>query len=285
MLILVASALIGCPPVAQVGSYGYAQQPAYYAQPQYAQTYAQPYQASAYFQANPAAFAESVAAYVRKQDAARLAAQQQADLLAKVNQLGTVVETLNARLGQALAPPEQPPPPPVQPQPFQRSFATPQQPQATPQYQQPAVPSKQQPQFEAPPPPLAQPPAPSKSSYGDPAYPPATPAPTTTPDFNGFQPYANPAAPTAPVSLVQALDKCAQCHTGAASKRGVVIFDGPGVLANLGIDVRLQMLDAVKSGRMPPRSAPDPAIVAALLQSIQADVAAVASTNVGGARR
>jgi hypothetical protein len=272
MLTLVASALLCCPPVAQVGGYGYSG----YAQPSYgyAQTYAPAYQQQAYqapyaaFQANPAAFAESVAAYVRKQDAARAAEQRQLDLLNKVDRLGVIVEKL------AVQPP---------PQPFQAPQPSPQY-QATPQYQAPPVPSKQAPEqpFAAPLPPLVQPPVPSKSSYGPaggPTLPPTTPA---TPDFNGFQSWT---PTTAPVSLVQALTRCAECHTGPGSKRGVVIFDSPGVLANLGLDQRLEMLDAVRSGRMPPRSAPDPVVAAAILQSIQADVSSLASNNVGRARR
>jgi hypothetical protein len=267
MLILVASVLIGCPPVAQVGgySYGYAQ-PTYYAQQYYAPTYqAQAYQApQAYLQADADYFAAKVAEYARKKVLEQQAAQQQQDLLNRVSQL----EKLTV----------QPPP-----QPFQAPQPSPQY-QATPQYQAPPVPSKQAPEqpFAAPLPPLVQPPVPSKSSYGPaggPTLPPTTPA---TPDFNGFQSWT---PTTAPVSLVQALTRCAECHTGPGSKRGVVIFDSPGVLANLGLDQRLEMLDAVRSGRMPPRSAPDPVVAAAILQSIQADVSSLASNNVGRARR
>jgi hypothetical protein len=270
MLILVASVLIGCPPVAQVGGYGYGggyAQPTYYAQQYYAPTYqAQAYQApQAYLQADADYFAAKVAEYARKKVLEQQAAQQQLELLNRVDKLEKL----------AVQPP---------PQPFQAPQPSPQY-QATPQYQAPPVPSKQAPQFEAPPPPLAQPPVPSKSSYGPaggPTLPPTTPA---TPDFNGFQSYA----PSPPVSLVASLGKCAACHTGAGSKNGFVIFDSPGVLADLGIDQRMKMIYAINGVKgflpMPPGSRPDPAIVASLMQSIQADISAVASNNIGGTRR
>jgi hypothetical protein len=262
--ILSILALVGCDPYVRA-SYGYG-----YAQPSYgyAQTYQYqaPYQAQAYFQTDSGAYAAAVAQQVKKDLQAQQALQAQQDLAAKVAQLSQVVTQLAS----------QPPPPP---QPFQAPY---QAPLPSPQqYQAPPVPEKSQP-FSTPQVPTKQPAFGSSQTYDVPPPPVVNPA-----GADGFLPrmglsYGGPAHDN---SLASALAKCARCHTGADAKRGVKIWEAPGQLADLNLEEKQLLFDAVSKQRMPPRTPTvDVQARQALATSINADLSAIAST-LGGAGR
>jgi hypothetical protein len=217
-----------------------------------------------------------VAQQVKKDLAQAAALQAQQDLAAKVAQLSQVVTQLAS----------QPAPPPPQPQqfsaPYQAPLASPQQ------YQAPPVPGKSQP-FSAPPAPSPQ-------------------VPTKQPEFGQAQPYGVPPPPVVnpagadgflprmglsyggdlhDTSLPSGLTRCAECHTGAGAKRGVKIWEAPGQLADLNLEEKQLLFDAVAKKRMPPRSptvdeqtrlAQANQAQRALATSINADLSAIAST-------
>jgi hypothetical protein len=262
--ILSILALLGCEPYARA-SYGYS-----YARPSYgyAQTYQYqaPYQAQAYFQADSGAYAAAVAQQVKKDLAAAAALQAQQDLAVKVAQLSQVVTQLASQ-------PAPPPPPQQFSAPYQAPLASPQQALPVPEksipFSSPQVPTKQ-PAFE------------TSQPYGVPPPPQVNPA-----GADGFLPrmgltsYGN--APD--TSLASALTKCAQCHTGADAKRGVKIWEAPGVLADLNLEEKQLLFDAVSHKRMPPRTPTvDVQAQRALATAINADLSAIAST-LGGAGR
>jgi hypothetical protein len=259
--ILSILALLGCDPYARA-SYGYAQ-PSY----GYAQTYQYqaPYQAQTYFQADASTYAAAVAAQVKKDLAAAAALQAQQDLATRVAQLSQVVTQLA----------QQPPPP--QPQPFQAPY---QAPLPSPQqYQAPPVPAKSVP-YSSPQVPTKQPAFETSQPYGVP------PPPQVNPEgAEGFLPRMGLSYTGSDTSLASALTKCAQCHTGADAKRGVKIWEAPGQLADLNLEEKQLLFDAVAHKRMPPRTpVVDEQARRALATSINADLSAIAST-LGGAGR
>jgi TolA-binding protein len=189
-----------------------------------------------------------------KATAERLAAEQRSrdqisQLTGAVNQLREIVTVTTTTRTTADQEPQNEPLP-------QRGLASPQQPQYD---------TGQRPSFPAPPPPPSKalppqppiiprrapqlpsktPPLPSFQQQQDAPPPPPSPAPAPAPSF--------PLRGGVPGSIVSATlnNRCAGCHTGQSARGGVRIFDGPGVLANLGPN-EYEAIDAeVVSGRMP----------------------------------